>query len=96
VRTLTLLSIALFAVALSMNANAAQPIVVVVAQNQGTEPTDYLVPFGVLAGSKLVDLRALAVDAGPVLLLPGDAALTVGARTAELVSVLLEEPRVSP
>jgi transcriptional regulator GlxA family with amidase domain len=76
-RKLPLLLIVLFGVAPSTLASAVQAIVVVVAQNEGTEPTDYLVPFGVLAGSKLVDVRALAVDEGPVLLHPGDAELAV-------------------
>jgi transcriptional regulator GlxA family with amidase domain len=76
-RTLLLLLSALLGAAGSMTACAAPPIVAVVAQNEGTEPTDYLVPFGVLAGSKLVDVRALAVGAGPVMLHPGDAQLEV-------------------
>jgi putative intracellular protease/amidase len=78
-RTLSLLLITLFGAAFSVTASAAQPIVVIVAQNEGTEPTDYLVPFSVLAGSKLVDVRALAVDAGPVMLHPGEALLEVPA-----------------
>lgn len=47
--------------------NAAQaageqvrPLIAVVAQNGGTEPTDFLVPFAILAGSGAAEVRALA------------------------------------
>jgi diaminopimelate epimerase len=50
---------------------AARPVVAVVAQNSGTEPTDFLVPFGLLAGSGAVDAHAVALTAGTVMLHPG-------------------------
>lgn len=53
---------------------AAMPVVAVVALNAGTETTDFLVPYGVLATSGAVDIHAVSITAGPVALHP---ALTV-------------------
>lgn len=51
---------------------ALQVVVAVIAQNAGTEPTDFLVPFGVIASSGFVEVQAVAADAGPVTMHPGD------------------------
>ena len=59
-----------------------RPIVAVLGQNDGTETTDYLVPYGVLKQSGLADVWALATARGPLKLHP---ALTIQpqATTAE-------------
>jgi transcriptional regulator GlxA family with amidase domain len=51
-----------------------RPVVVVVAENDGTETTDFLVPHGVLAMSEVVDLYAVSTRTGPVTMVP---ALTI-------------------
>lgn len=53
---------------------AGVPVVAVVADADGAETTDYIVPFGVLARSGAVAAHALAPDDRPVRLMP---ALTV-------------------
>lgn len=52
----------------------ARPLAAIIAENGGTEVTDYLVPYAVLAESGAVDVSALATRAGPVKLVP---ALTI-------------------
>jgi transcriptional regulator GlxA family with amidase domain len=47
-----------------------QPLVAVVALNDGTEITDFLVPFGTLAAADVADVVAVAGEAGPVQMLP--------------------------
>lgn len=73
----TVARIAVLALLLSATAQAgaAKPVVAVIAYNGGTEPTDFLVPFGVLAGSGLVDVQAVALTSGPVMLHPSDVAV---------------------
>lgn len=60
----------------------ARPVVAVVGANDGTETTDYLVPYGVLKRSGVADVFALGTKSGPVSLVP---ALTIipDATTAE-------------
>jgi putative intracellular protease/amidase len=48
----------------------ARPLVAVVALNDGTEITDFLVPFATLAGAGVADVVAVAGEAGPVQMLP--------------------------
>ncbi|HMJ10145.1 MAG TPA: DJ-1/PfpI family protein [Polyangiaceae bacterium] len=48
----------------------ARPVAAVIAENSGTETTDYLVPYSVLAESGVVEVVALATQAGPVKLVP--------------------------
>lgn len=62
----------------------ARPVVAVVGANNGTETTDYLVPYGVLKRSGVADVVALGTKGGPVRLMP---ALTIvpDATTAEFV-----------
>jgi len=48
----------------------ARPVVAVLASNLGTETTDFLVPFGVLAESGAVDVFAVAPRADTVELMP--------------------------
>jgi putative intracellular protease/amidase len=49
---------------------AEPPVVVVIADNGGTETTDFLVPFGVLSRAGVADVRAVALRPGPVALHP--------------------------
>jgi transcriptional regulator GlxA family with amidase domain len=48
----------------------ARPVAAIIAENGGTEVTDYLVPYAVLAESGAVDVVALATEPGPVRLFP--------------------------
>jgi len=50
---------------------AAEPVVAVVAHNAGSETTDFLVPYGVLFRAA-IRVEAVALEAGPVRLHPGD------------------------
>jgi putative intracellular protease/amidase len=47
-----------------------RPLVAVVGENAGTELTDFVVPFGILAASGVAQVRALGVDAGPLQMRP--------------------------
>ena len=51
-----------------------RPVVAVLGANEGSETTDYLIPYGVLKRSGVADVVSLGVSAGPVRLMP---ALTV-------------------
>ena len=51
-----------------------RPVVAVLGLNEGSETTDYLVPFGVIKRSGVADVFALAIRPGPVTLMP---ALTI-------------------
>jgi putative intracellular protease/amidase len=50
---------------------SARPVVAILAQNDGTEITDFLVPYGVLASSGAADVVAVSREEGPVELVPG-------------------------
>jgi transcriptional regulator GlxA family with amidase domain len=60
----------------------ARPVIAVIGQNEGTETTDYLIPYGVLAASGAAEVFALATEARALKLTP---ALTIApqATTAE-------------
>ena len=49
----------------------ARPLVAILAQNGGTEITDLLVPYGVIARSGAADVQAVSTEEGPVELVPG-------------------------
>ncbi|WP_395710062.1 DJ-1/PfpI family protein [Reyranella sp.] len=51
-----------------------RPLIAIVGINDGTETTDYLMPFGILRRADVADVEALATGPGPVTLFP---ALTV-------------------
>jgi len=53
------------------DARAAERTIVVIAQNGGTEVTDFLVPYGVLSRAGVGDVRAVSTEAGSVFLWPG-------------------------
>ncbi len=48
----------------------ARPVVAVVGANDGTETTDYLIPYGVLKRSGAADVFALGTRAGPMTMMP--------------------------
>lgn len=52
----------------------ARPLVAVVAENDGTELTDYAIPYGVLARADVADVVALATKDAPITMRP---ALTI-------------------
>ena len=83
VLVLTLLSSRAFAGNVTTASNAAEsiapyharlgrshPLIAVAGQTRGTETTDYLVPYGVLAQSGAAQVIALGTRAGPIQLMP--------------------------
>lgn len=68
-RTIALELLALAGLARSVA--AAPPVVAVVAHNDGTETTDFLVPFNVLSRSGVAEVVAVSLREGPVELHPG-------------------------
>lgn len=52
---------------------AAKPFVVIVAHAEGTETTDLLTPYAILAESGAVEVKVVAETEAPVLLMPGKA-----------------------
>ncbi|HDR9483154.1 TPA: DJ-1/PfpI family protein [Burkholderia aenigmatica] len=47
-----------------------RPLVAIIADNAGTETTDFIVPYSILKASGAVDVVAVSVDAGAVELMP--------------------------
>ncbi len=68
---LTLALMVLVTLAAVGDARAAERSIVVVAQNGGTEVTDFLVPYGVLSRADVGEVRAVSTEPGPVYLWPG-------------------------
>src|SRR5688572_1248262 len=48
----------------------ARPVVAVIGDNDGTETTDFIVPYAVLAKSGTADVFAVAPEARPITLTP--------------------------
>jgi putative intracellular protease/amidase len=48
----------------------ARPLIAIVGVNEGTEVTDYLMPFGILRRADVADVLALSTKPGPVTLYP--------------------------
>src|SRR5262249_3941681 len=48
-----------------------RPLVAVIGENEGTEITDFVVPYGVLTASGVVDVVDVSVHPGPITMLPG-------------------------
>jgi putative intracellular protease/amidase len=48
----------------------ARPVIAVIGHNDGTETTDYIIPYSVLAHSGVADVVALAPEARPIKLVP--------------------------
>jgi transcriptional regulator GlxA family with amidase domain len=87
-----LLCIGLFVVLGATSSPAAErlrpkPVIAVVADNHGTEVTDFLVPFAVIAGSNLAEVHAVALTAGPVMLHPSDASVELPQTTASFAAL---------
>ncbi|WP_052319393.1 DJ-1/PfpI family protein [Burkholderia sp. A9] len=51
-------------------AGRTRPLVAIVADNAGTETTDFIVPYAILKTSGVVDVVAVSADAGAVELMP--------------------------
>jgi transcriptional regulator GlxA family with amidase domain len=47
-----------------------RPLIAIIGANEGTETTDYLMPFGILKRADIADVIALGTKPGPVLLYP--------------------------
>jgi len=56
--------------ALPLRAATAEPVIAVLALNEGTETTDFLVPYAVLRRAGVGTVEAVAPRAGPVVLMP--------------------------
>jgi transcriptional regulator GlxA family with amidase domain len=56
--------------ALSLRAASAPPVIAVLALNEGTETTDFLVPHAVLRQAQVGVVEAVAPQPGPVVLMP--------------------------
>ena len=52
---------------------AAKPLVVILADASGTETTDLIAPYGILAESGAVDVKIVAPTAQRIQLMPGKA-----------------------
>lgn len=52
---------------------AARPLVVILADAEGTETTDLIAPYAILAESGAVDVKVVAASSAPVKLMPGRA-----------------------
>lgn len=48
----------------------ARPVVAIIGINDGTETTDYLMPYGILRRADIADVIALATSPGPIALYP--------------------------
>lgn len=47
-----------------------RPLIAIIGRNEGTEVTDYLMPYGILSRAAIADVAALGVTAGPMSLYP--------------------------
>ena len=86
-----LLVAALLAASIATPAPAAdrqrtKPVIAVIAENQGTEITDFLVPFAIIADSNLAEVHAVALNEGPVMLHPSMAAVDLPDTTASFAA----------
>src|SRR5262245_49217875 len=64
-----------------------KPVIAVIAENEGTEVTDFLVPFAVIADSQLADVHAVALGEGPVMLHPSMVAVDLPQTTASFAAL---------
>lgn len=63
---------------------AAKPLVVILADAEGTETTDLIAPYAILAESGAVEVKVVAASAKPVRLMPGVAWVAPQMTLAEL------------
>lgn len=85
-------AMALASAALGTGAAAAKPLVVILAEPEGTVATDLLAPYAILAESGAVDVRVVSPTAAPVRLLPGHAWAAPQMTLAELARLRPEGP----
>src|SRR5687767_13823307 len=64
------LTILLMVMACSAPSAPKRPVVAVIADNDGTETTDFIVPYAVLARSGVADVLAVAPEDRPIRLTP--------------------------
>ncbi len=50
---------------------AHRPLIAIIGDNDGTETTDFIIPYGVLTASGVADVVDVSVHAGPLILMPG-------------------------
>ena len=60
----------------------ARPLIAVIGANDGTETTDYLIPYGVLKRSGVADVIGLSMAPGPMTLMPSLTILPEGTASA--------------
>lgn len=63
---------------------AARPLVVILADADGTETTDLIAPYAILAESGAVEVKVVAASAAPIKLMPGMARVSPQMTLAEL------------
>lgn len=63
---------------------AARPLVVILADADGTETTDLIAPYAILAESGAVEVKVVAATAAPIRLMPGMARISPQMTLAEL------------
>lgn len=82
---------ALLAAMIVMSVHAAtpraKPVIAVIADNHGTEVTDFLVPFAVIADSNLAEVHAVALNQGPVMLHPSMASVELPETAASFAAL---------
>lgn len=69
-----------WALPLRPGADSARPVIAVLALNEGTETTDFLVPYAVLRQAGVGRVEAVAPQPGPVVLMPALAVEEEGVR----------------
>ena len=47
-----------------------RPVIAIIGLNDGTETTDYLIPYGVLSRANVADVHALGTHPGPIQMMP--------------------------
>jgi transcriptional regulator GlxA family with amidase domain len=65
----------------------AKPVVAVIADNHGTEITDFLVPFAVVADSNLAEVHAVALNEGTVMFHPSGTSVDLPQTTASFAAL---------
>jgi putative intracellular protease/amidase len=74
----------------------ANPLVAILAEPRGTETTDLIAPYAVLAESGAVDVRIVAARVAPIRLMPGQAFVRPQATYAELRPDVIIVPFMMP
>ncbi len=74
----------------------ARPLVVILAEPRGTETTDLIAPYAVLAESGAVDVKIVAASLTPITLMPGKAFVRPQALFADLRPNVIVVPFMMP